>query len=108
MTDTAAQYDRAETARLLKIRKAKRAFATTFTLPPPDESDALAAQLTACDARLAECEKERDELKEVYHWTQATLTALNVGNVQSGSALHLKLREVLVNYRMKKETANDT
>jgi hypothetical protein len=37
--------------------------------------------------------------QEVIHWAQAVLTALNVGDVQAGSALHLKLREVMIAYR---------
>lgn len=36
---------------------------------------------------------------EPLHWAQAALTALNVGDVRSGSLLHLKLREVMVAYR---------
>lgn len=36
---------------------------------------------------------------EVVAWAQAVLTALNVGNVESGSHLHLKLREVMIAYR---------
>ena len=55
MTDTpAAQYDRAETDSLLRTSDEyqQRHFYK------------LAAQLAACDARLAECEKERDELRQ--------------------------------------------
>lgn len=44
------------------------------------------------------------QLLEIMHWTQATLTALNVGDVRSGSALHLKLREIMIAYRKSKET----
>lgn len=40
-----------------------------------------------------------EELKEVYGWAQAVLTALNVGDVQKESLLHKKLREVLIQYR---------
>jgi hypothetical protein len=40
-------------------------------------------------------------LEEVMHWAQATLTCLNVGDVKSGSPLHLKLREVMIAYRDK-------
>lgn len=36
---------------------------------------------------------------EVVSWAQCVLTALNVGDVQSGSELHLKLREALIAYR---------
>lgn len=43
------------------------------------------------------------ETLEVIGWAQAVLTALNVGAVQSGSKLHLKLREVMIAYR----AAND-
>ncbi len=38
-------------------------------------------------------------LEEVYGWAQAVLTALNVGDVKSGSPLHLKLREIMIAYR---------
>lgn len=38
-------------------------------------------------------------LTEVMHWAQAVLTALNVGDVQKDSGLHLKLREVMIAYR---------
>lgn len=37
--------------------------------------------------------------QEVINWAQSVLTALNVGDVQSGSKLHLKLREVMIAYR---------
>lgn len=47
------------------------------------------------------------ELTEVMHWAQATLTALNVGDVKSGSPLHLKLREVMIAYRAATQTPND-
>lgn len=36
---------------------------------------------------------------EVVAWAQCVLTALNVGDVKSGSLLHLKLREVMIAYR---------
>ena len=36
---------------------------------------------------------------EVVSWAQCVLTALNVGDVKSGSPLHLKLREVMIAYR---------
>lgn len=38
-------------------------------------------------------------MREPVHWAQATLTALNVGDVRSGSPLHLKLREIMIAYR---------
>jgi hypothetical protein len=37
--------------------------------------------------------------EEPLSWAQAALTALNVGDVKSGSPLHLKLREVMIAYR---------
>ena len=40
-----------------------------------------------------------ERAEEVAHWAQAVLTALNVGDVCSGSPLHLKLREVMTAYR---------
>lgn len=36
---------------------------------------------------------------EVAAWAQAMLTALNVGDVASGSPLHLKLRDVMIRHR---------
>lgn len=38
-------------------------------------------------------------MAEITQTAQGVLTALNVGDVQSGSLLHLKLREVMVAYR---------
>ena len=43
--------------------------------------------------------------QEVIDWAQAVLTALNVGDVMSGSLLHLKLREVMIAYRNTQEAA---
>lgn len=40
---------------------------------------------------------------EVVKWAQATLTALNVGDIKMGSLIHLKLREVLIAYRNAKD-----
>lgn len=42
--------------------------------------------------------------EEVASWAQATLTALNTGDVKSGSLLHIKLREVMIEYRGKLST----
>jgi hypothetical protein len=42
------------------------------------------------------------DLLEVAGWAQSVLTALNVGDVMSGSPLHLKLREVMIDYRDKR------
>lgn len=36
---------------------------------------------------------------DVIGWAQAVLAALNVGDVKSGSPLHLKLREAMITYR---------
>lgn len=44
---------------------------------------------------------------EVIEWAQAVLTALNVGYVQSGSKLHLKLREAIIAYRASISDATD-
>ena len=59
------------------------------TMDMDSENSALVA--TAID-RLRETD-------EVASWGQAVLTALNVGDVKSGSLLHLKLREVMIAYR---------
>lgn len=40
-----------------------------------------------------------EAISEVAQCAQAVLTALNVGDIQSGSPLHLKLREVMIAYR---------
>jgi hypothetical protein len=48
---------------------------------------------------IARLTAELERLTEVMHWAQAMLTALNVGDVFSGSGLHLKLREVMIAYR---------
>jgi len=45
--------------------------------------------------------------EEVIRWAQATLTGLNVGDVKSGSLLHLKLREVMIAYRIAKAEPPD-
>lgn len=39
--------------------------------------------------------------EEVAHWAQAVLTSLNCGDVAKESKLHLKLREVMIDYRDK-------
>jgi hypothetical protein len=44
-------------------------------------------------------EKSQANLSEVAQCAQAILTALNVGDIQSESALHLKLRKVMIAYR---------
>lgn len=41
--------------------------------------------------------------QEVLSCAQGVLTGLNVGDVQSGSPLHLKLREVMIAYRAARE-----
>jgi hypothetical protein len=43
-----------------------------------------------------------DTTAEVVSWAQCVLTALNVGDVKSGSLLHLKLREVMIAHRASK------
>lgn len=66
---------------------------------PEDELQRLKAEVAELEAEVAALEAERTGLKEVVHWAQAVLTALNVGDVLTGSLLHLKLREVLVAFR---------
>lgn len=46
-------------------------------------------------------------LETVMHWAQATLTALNVGDVKKDSLLHLKLREVMIAFREKTYTSSE-
>lgn len=43
--------------------------------------------------------KKDDLVAPVIQIAQAVLTGLNVGDVQSGSAIHKKLREVMIAYR---------
>lgn len=59
------------------------------------------ANLIAATMREATEQKDREitALKEVAGWAQAVLTGLNVGDLHSGSLLHLKLREVMIEYR---------
>jgi hypothetical protein len=54
------------------------------------------------DDLLAALESESGKvasLENMAGWAQAILTALNVGDVRSGSALHLKLREIMIAHR---------
>lgn len=59
------------------------------------------AKIIAAAIREATEQKDREitALKEVAGWAQAVLTGLNVGDLHSGSLLHLKLREVMIEYR---------
>ena len=50
-----------------------------------------------CDASL------RDAELELMYCAQGLLTALNVGEVQSGSPIHMNLRDVVTQYRAAKE-----
>jgi hypothetical protein len=45
---------------------------------------------------LTNLKEDNARLREVASWAQSVLTALNVGDVASGSRLHLKLREVMI------------
>ena len=56
----------------------------------------IAAKVTA---KLAAVTAEKTRLVTVAGWAQAVLTALNTGDVQKDSSLHLKLREVMIEYR---------
>ncbi len=53
--------------------------------------------------RIAILRSKLAALEDVKGWTQATLTALNVGDIASDSPLHLKLREVMIRYRQQWE-----
>jgi len=44
-------------------------------------------------------------VQEIISCAQATLTALNVGDVQKGSPMHMKLREVMIAHRDKARAA---
>jgi hypothetical protein len=49
-----------------------------------------------------------DAAQEVVYWAKAVLTALNTGNIEKGSLLHHKLREVVIRHRdaAERETPN--
>jgi hypothetical protein len=51
------------------------------------------------NAELSQAVSLRAVVADVLQCAQALLTALNVGDVQSNSPLHLKLREVMIAYR---------
>lgn len=77
--DLAHPYDDA----VIEIERLRR------YLAPVDELEAEITRLRAIVERL----------EEVMHWAQAVLTALNVGDVSRESAIHKKLREVMIAYR---------
>lgn len=52
------------------------------------------------DVTVRELRTKVERLEEVASWAQAVLTALNTGDIASGSPLHLKLREVMIEYRI--------
>lgn len=58
--------------------------------------DSVAEDVEALALEVERLEGQVTKLEEVLNWA---LTALNVGDVQKDSALHLKLREVLIAYR---------
>jgi len=64
-----------------------------------------AAEEKLIDKIMAEHTAMSSAREDVLSWAQATLTALNVGDVKSESLLHLKLREVLIAYRDAADTA---
>ena len=64
---------------------------------------ALRAEVPKDEPLLAELSR----LREIMHLTQVTLTALNVGNIQSESLLHNKLRETMIAYREVTEAARE-
>ena len=48
---------------------------------------------------LIDCREELESKDAVVSCAQAVLTALNVGDLASGSLLHLHLRKVMIAYR---------
>lgn len=63
--------------------------------------DEVNSKLGEFAEKLKEQESQISNLQEVAGWAQALLTALNIGDVKSGSPLHWKLREVMISYREK-------
>jgi hypothetical protein len=56
----------------------------------------------SCAAKLAACEKELEEVKdlrEIYHCLQGAVTCLAVGNIECGSRMHHKMRDTVIQYR---------
>jgi len=53
--------------------------------------------------RIDTLSEQVERLKLVATTAQGVLTALNVGNVESESLLHKKLREVMIEYRKETE-----
>ena len=48
-----------------------------------------------------------ERLEIVAGWAQAVLNALNTGDIASGSPLHRKLREIMIQYREAAEAAGE-
>lgn len=81
---------------------------TEHSLAAPAGSAIHGATYHELDEANAKLCAENAALVEVMHWAQAVLTALNVGDIKSGSPLHLKLREVMIAYRAAtEESPND-
>ncbi len=68
-------------------------------LAPAVEAVVTPEEEKLIDKIMAEHKGMADAREDALSWAQATLTALNVGDVKSGSPLHLKLREVMIAYR---------
>jgi hypothetical protein len=64
------------------------------------ETDAeLAERIASVERRALRAEAKLKVATEVCGWAQSLLTALNSDDLPSGSMLHLKLREVMIQYR---------
>jgi hypothetical protein len=72
---------------------------TQDALEACERASGFVAKDTPLPVHIWQVVKERDAARDVAQWAQAALTALNVGDVDSGSLLHLKLREVMIAYR---------
>jgi hypothetical protein len=83
---------------LLQIYDA--AFETDFPWVVKRHSDGRIFSVKSHEIKYPEQKMVGNTIQDVLQIAQAVLTALNVGDVKSGSPLHLKLSEVMIAYRV--------